>query len=569
MTPSTTSGFVGSLRVALRPTPAPPAVLGALCALLAAGCIVGAGAVFGDLASMGVAFLGAACAIAYAGVGPFRTQTIALLAQAFGAVVGIALGVLLPTSAPVLIATAALAGAVSGWLGGIGPNAPAFGMMLAVGLAFGQFGGSKLSWWQQDLWFLLGTVLVAVTALLPTLLRRQQSRRQAAADVLDAAADLCEAVGADNAHDMRLRLAAASATARGSGSFPAAELSAFAAAACYAEQRSVGPDVVFAIRKAAEQVRAGRPIDVDLHASDDDSVGQAFVDALSPTPQRAAAPIHADVGSMIRSLRRRPALASAARMALCMGVATAVPALLDRPEHAFWIPLTVAVIVRPEYASIYVRTINRIVGTVIGAILAALVLQAHPTGAVIAAVTAGALALAKLTASKLYAFYVTGATAATLLSASLGHDAPILAGLRVLDTVVGAAIAVVCGYLLWPGARRLPSVAHIDAARRALDAYLLKAGKPAPQRIRWQSRRDDAYRLAHLARSSSEAALAEPPPVSHAALQAIPIAVELEEIADQVTAVAAAVDAGINQSGRIDDIRRRLDTPTPTTRLTL
>jgi FUSC-like inner membrane protein yccS len=94
-------------------------------------------------------------------------------------------------SGALLILTAAAAGVVSGMVGGIGPSAPAFGMMLSIGVAFGQFGRSSLPWWQQALWYLLGTAIAAVAVLAPWAYRRGAPERRAVAGVYFAAADLC------------------------------------------------------------------------------------------------------------------------------------------------------------------------------------------------------------------------------------------------------------------------------------------------------------------------------------------------------------------------------------------
>ena len=62
------------------------------------------------------------------------------------------------------------------------------------------------------------------------------------------------------------------------------------------------------------------------------------------------------VGAMARAALSRAALTDGARIGLCLGVATAITVAMHEPGHTFWLPLTVAVIVRPEYASVFVRT---------------------------------------------------------------------------------------------------------------------------------------------------------------------------------------------------------------------
>jgi hypothetical protein len=156
-----------------------------------------------------------------------------------------------------------LAGAVSGAVGTIGPNAPGFGMMLSIGVAFGQFGGSTLPWWRQAVWYLVGTAVVAVATLAPWLFRRGAVERETAAVVMSAAADLCEVAGTTGGRQARMRQAAAAAAARAAGGHTNAELVAFAAATMYAEGESVLEDAVVAIRKAAAQALAGEPVAVD------------------------------------------------------------------------------------------------------------------------------------------------------------------------------------------------------------------------------------------------------------------------------------------------------------------
>ena len=50
----------------------------------------------------------------------------------------------------------------------------------------------------------------------------------------------------------------------------------------------------------------------------------------------------------------------------------------------------------------------------------------------------------------------------------------------------------------------------------------------------------------------------EPPPVSAVAVRVIPVAIELEDTVDAITAVSSAVDAGSDSTGLIEDVQRRL-----------
>jgi hypothetical protein len=204
-------------------------------------------------------------------------------------VVGISLGAVLPGSVVSLVAAAVGLGVVSGLVGTLGANAPGFGMMLSIGLAFGQFSGSSLPWWQQDLWYLVDTSVVALSTLSPWLFRRGLLERQAVAAVYFAAADVCAAAGTTASQPARRTLAAASASARAAGGHRGAEMVAFAAARLYARGERVRATAVAAVRTAGSQVLAGEPVaaTIDTYTGDDaDPALQDLANALAAESAR-------------------------------------------------------------------------------------------------------------------------------------------------------------------------------------------------------------------------------------------------------------------------------------------
>jgi len=552
-----------SVAAALRPSGAPWAVGPALWAMGAAALIAGTGALVGQLQLVGLAYVGAACAVVFIHSGFYRARWWAWVAQAVGGAAGISAGALImPGSGIAQTLTAGVAGAISGMAGGLGPSAPAFGLMLSVGVAFSQFGGSSLPWWQQALGYLVGTAVAAVSVLAPWALHRDLPERRAAAAVYFAAADLCAAIGTDEAGPSRTRLAAASAVARASRNRRGADLVAYAAATLYAQGRPVPDVAIAAIRQAGGQIRDAAPVSVGFSEADagGDPGLVELADALSPEPQRPGAlrPATQRLSGVISAATSPTALANGVRIGLCLAVATGITVALPERAHAFWLPLTTAVIVRPEYASVFVRTVNRIFGTVIGALVTTGLLAVLSSGLPLVAATALALGFVVLSAPKLHGLSVIGITTSALLSQSIGHVDPVAPALRLQDTLIGAAVAVVFGYLLWPGARRSPANAQLSAALQAAHGYLAEAVEPAAERRHWQSVRADAYRLAHQARATAEAAVIEPLGVSSLALQVIPAAIELEDTVDAITAVSSAVDAGSDSTALIEDVQRRL-----------
>lgn len=547
-----------SVLAALRPADTPWAVGPALWAMATAALIAGAGVVAGDLRIVGLAFLGAACAAGFLATGFYRARWWAVLGQAVGACVGIGAG--LQAGSPAgFVVIAAIAGMVSGIVGGIGPSATAFGIMLSVGVAFGEFGGSALPCWQQIVWYLVGSAVAAVAVLAPWAFQRRVPERRAVAQVYFAAADLCSVVGTDEAASARTRLAAAWAVARPLVDRQQADLVAFAAATLYAQGRPVPREAVTAIRQAGNQIRSGES-GVVAFAHDEDPGLQELADALSAEPKRPGAPLPAArrLSSLMRAATTRTALVNGVRIGLCLAVATAIAVAMHEPTHSFWLPLTTAVIVRPEYASVFVRTVNRVFGTLLGALITTGVLAVCSSGLPLVAATALALGFVVFSAPKLYGLSVIGITSAALLSQSISQVDPVAPVIRLVDTLIGATVAVVFGYLLWPGARRLPGAARLSLALKAAGDYFAEAVKPPARRRRWQSLRDDAYRRAHQLRAVAEAAVLEPPPVSATAAQIVPAAIELEDVVDAITAVGSAIDGGHDPAALIDSLRHRL-----------
>lgn len=173
------------------------------------------------------------------------------------------------------IAAAAGVAMLSGMFGAVGPAATATAMMAVIGLAFGEFAGLSLRWWQQSGWYLAGTLVMLVIAASPWVLRRDRPEWHAIAQVLDNSATLLDAIGSGAARSARTELASASATCRSEvfdhrlGMRPGArrerlldaaaqaEQVAYLAADAYIRHRPASPSDAEALRHAARAARAG------------------------------------------------------------------------------------------------------------------------------------------------------------------------------------------------------------------------------------------------------------------------------------------------------------------------
>ncbi len=110
------------------------------------------------------------------------------------------------------------------------------------------------------------------------------------------------------------------------------------------------------------------------------------------------------------------------------------------------------------------------------------------------------------------------------------------------DTLIGCAIVLVFGYLLWPQTWRAPLDQALRDAALALDAFVEAAftGSPADRR---RARRRNYRALTEL-QTQLQRRLAEPPPISNRAAAWWPVIVQLERTSDAVTEAVIAQREG-------------------------
>jgi len=101
--------------------------------------------------------------------------------------------------------------------------------------------------------------------------------------------------------------------------------------------------------------------------------------------------------------------AFAIRLALCMSVGEIARQHLPI-QRSYWVLLTVAIVLKPDFGSVFARGVQRTVGTVIGVLLGALVLTVVPHNGWMLlpmAAVAGALAWAQRANYGLYVVFLT------------------------------------------------------------------------------------------------------------------------------------------------------------------
>lgn len=166
-----------------------------------------------------------------------------------------------------------------------------------------------------------------------------------------------------------------------------------------------------------------------------------------------------------------PVLRHAVRSALALGVAYLIGLALPWHAHPHWVVLSVAVVLRGNLEQTLSRRNARVLGTVLGCFLVLGLAHVHAVW-VYSVVFLFAVAIAHAFVMVRYWVTATAATVMALLQAQLAHGGGFAVGERLLDTVLGAVLALAFSYVLPSWERR--SVPN--AIQRVLQALYEYAG---------------------------------------------------------------------------------------------
>ena len=202
---------------------------------------------------------------------------------------------------------------------------------------------------------------------------------------------------------------------------------------------------------------------VALRATVEQAIGTA-----PPRKEKAASPSLLE--PMVASVRTFDATAKdGVRRAIALGMA--MLAFQIRADHnAFWVMLTVFVILQPNGRSTVTSALLRVIGTLVGvtAVVALTMLLPERTALPLALLSlVASLALSTRSSWLSVAF---GAAAAAVLVGLPSGDFVGYAASRLVDTVIGAALALAAGYLLWPRVKPTDDDTPSDLAGAASSA---------------------------------------------------------------------------------------------------
>ncbi|MFI1014161.1 FUSC family protein [Streptomyces sp. NPDC020965] len=187
----------------------------------------------------------------------------------------------------------------------------------------------------------------------------------------------------------------------------------------------------------------------------DDVVEEAEGESTGEGPHRDRPALHKLIPGAIRSIRaelRRgsPILRHAVRVSAVVTVGYLLGSALPL-GHGYWVPLTSAMVMRPDFSQTYARSVARLGGTVVGVGVATAVVETATPGTYLSG------ALAVLCAFGMYLVMRTGYVAANICVSAYvvfllgmgGEDAGQTVPERILLTLLGGILGMI-SYALYP-----------------------------------------------------------------------------------------------------------------------
>lgn len=515
--------------------------------------------------------------------------------QLFGAL-GVMLGTLVYGTGWAAVATLTAIGLVSGMMSTIGAVASVCGLLLLVNSVVGAGLPMPDPWWVAPVLLSLGGLFVLALTLLAWPLRGKLPERAAVARTYADVADLLAAAGTPAYEERRQAVTQSLNTAydlvlarraryHGRSDTMVRLLSQLnvviplveAAPAVHVRGRPLPDAIPAAVRELAVDIADSRTGGAGPGLPAADSPATRAVDSAlrhaatvvhkaDPDPYNVDDRLGRPAALRIRVRRAaRDVLFSGSswryglRLALCIGLAQSLTSLIA-VDRSYWVALTVTFVLKPDFGSVFSRAVLRAVGTAAGLVIAAPVLAEVPIGWWDVPVMLVLAALIPAFTAKGYAFQTAAITPVILLlSDLLNHQGLHLVGPRLLDSLIGCAIVLVAGYLLWPESW------HVRIGHRLADAvsdtadYVAYAFGPDDQAERVRARRR-IYRDLSSVRSEFQRALTEPPPVGTRAAAWWPLVVAVERIVDATTAARVRVNHGAPEppAAEVTGVQRQL-----------
>ena len=213
---------------------------------------------------------------------------------------------------------------------------------------------------------------------------------------------------------------------------------------------------------------------------------------------------------------RSPVLRHALRATVAMGCADALAHVLPWASHPHWLLMTVAVVMRGNLEQTLARRDARILGTLVGCVLASGLLWLNPGAAWLFAALALSLSLAHGYVQRDYRITAASGALLALLQAHLftpgAHPAIFAAGERLADTLIGAGLAWGFSYVLpsWERDRLPLLVRHLLCAQARYAHHVLHWHEAHPLTAKRSHARREVYDVLWLLAQALERVKKEP-----------------------------------------------------------
>jgi uncharacterized membrane protein YccC len=505
--------------------------------------------------------------------GPYRTRLMRSLRIAPAAAAGFAVGGLVHGHGWIAVIVLVLLALISAMLSAFGNIGSVAGLQMLLFASLGSGMPTAGPPWFGPVMFLAGAAWAVLLTLTGWLFTPSAPERRVVAAAYQALAGMQAAVGTDDFEQRRQDLTAALNTAydtvlrgRSTDSGPDSDrmrlvallnqtnITVEATLTVAGEGRRPRPEVVTAVERTADAIRDRTDPPVMPPPIRTSPGSRTMAAALAGIAEILAG---RDLSTEQRRLphtpwrtRARTAMDDirggwlfrqhAMRLMACMAVAGILTDVLAL-ERSYWVQLTVAIVLKPDFGSVFARALQRAGGTVVGVFVGGAIVTLVPYGPWIVPPLALFAALMPLGQQFNYGLFTAfNAPLVVLLVDLLTRGGWDLVWARLLDTALGCAIVLVVGYAPWP------SSWHARVGTRFADAvdttrgYLEHALTAGPD----SGRRRDTYRSLSDLRTVFQRALSEPRRVSERATYWWPAVVDLERLADLVTATAIGIDHG-------------------------
>ena len=519
--------------------------------------------------------------------GPYLVRLKRVLSAAlFGGAVGLAVGSFVHGRGWIAVVLLIIVAGVSALMSAISGIWSVTGLYLLIyaSLGLGPLGAVR-PWWHTALGFLIGVLWALVLIVPGWVASPRAAEHRSVAAVYRALAALLGAAGTDRFAASRRSLAVnfnaaydAVLTARSAAAGRDAEMArlmallnqatllAEAAVALSQEGNRAPEPVIAAVSMAADAINAGRRQLITTRQWETSPGAIAVSDSLNVVAHLISPAGAARAASTPPKRRLRDRVLAvneqvsgevirtfALRLMACVGVAVVMSEVLPL-QRSYWVVLTVAIVLKPDFGSVFARAVQRGAGTVIGAVLGAVILVTVPYGPWLLIPFGVIAALLPYGLSRNYGLFATFVTPLVVLLIDLlvpgGWQ---LALARLLDTLLGCAIVLLVGYALWPSSWRANLPGHLASTIRVVSRYVDEAFTSAQQRASGHEETDlssrsqlkrQTYRALSDLRAEFQRTMSEPAAMSRRASAWWPALVGLEQVVDAVTATCVTIVRG-------------------------